>query len=86
LPQIESNGLMRLAGFFPSVPSQVNFELTFAAVNGQWRLFGIAVSIGQAAPAAPEPPPPAAAAKQPPSAAAAKKPAASPPKESPKQP
>jgi hypothetical protein len=67
-------------------PFASQFELTFAAVNGQWRLFGIAVSIGQAAPAAPEPPPPAAAAKQPPSAAAAKKPAASPPKESPKQP
>jgi hypothetical protein len=27
LPQIESNGLMGMAGFFPSVPSQVNFEL-----------------------------------------------------------
>jgi hypothetical protein len=38
LPQIEPNGLMRMAGFFPSVPSQVNFELVFAPVNGQWRL------------------------------------------------
>jgi hypothetical protein len=71
LPQIEANGLMRMAGFFPSVPAQVNFELAFAPVNGQWRLFGISVSIGQSAPAAPEPPPPtqkqpfAGAAKQP---------------------
>jgi hypothetical protein len=55
LPQIETNGFMRLAGFFPSVPSQVNFELLFAPVDGQWRLFGISVSIGQAAPAAPIP-------------------------------
>jgi hypothetical protein len=54
LPQIEANGLMRMAGFFPSVPSQVNFELAFAPLNGQWRLFGLSVSIGQAAPAAPE--------------------------------
>ncbi|WP_334507913.1 hypothetical protein [Bradyrhizobium sp. AZCC 1693] len=54
LPQIEANGLMRMAGFFPSVPSQVNFELAFAPVNGQWRLFGISVSIGQMAPAAPD--------------------------------
>ena len=54
LPQIEANGLMRMAGFFPSVPSQVNFELAFAPVNGQWRLFGISVSIGQMAPTAPE--------------------------------
>jgi len=65
LPQIEANGLMHMTGFFPSVPSQVNFDLAFAPVNGQWRLFGISVSIGQSGPAAPEPPP-AAAQKQPP--------------------
>ena len=58
LPQIEANGLMHMAGFFPSVPNQVNFDLSFAPVNGQWRLFGISVSIGQSGPAAPEPPPP----------------------------
>ena len=57
LPQIEANGLMHMAGFFPSVPNQVNFDLAFAPVNGQWRLFGISVSIGQSGPAAPEPPP-----------------------------
>ena len=56
LPQIEANGLMHMAGFFPSVPTQVNFDLAFAPVNGQWRLFGISVSIGQIAPAAPAPP------------------------------
>ena len=69
LPQIEANGLMHMTGFFPSVPSQVNFDLLFAPVNGQWRLFGISVSIGQSgpvAPAAPEPPPPPVAQKQPP--------------------
>ncbi len=66
LPQIEANGLMRMAGFFPSVPSQVNFDLAFAPVNGQWRLFGISVQIGQSGPAAPEPPPAPAAQKQPP--------------------
>jgi hypothetical protein len=57
LPQIEANGLMHMAGFFPSVPSQVNFDLAFAPVNGQWRLFGISVSIGQSGPAAPDTPP-----------------------------
>src|SRR5947207_9118460 len=67
LPQIEANGLMHMTGFFPSVPSQVNFDLAFAPVNGQWRLFGISVSIGPSGPAAPEPPaPPPAAQKQPP--------------------
>lgn len=61
LPQIEANGLMHMAGFFPSVPNQVNFDLLFAPVNGQWRLFGISVSIGQSGPAAPTPPEPLAA-------------------------
>jgi hypothetical protein len=60
LPQIEGNGLMHMAGFFPSVPTQVNFELMFAPVGGRWRLFGLSVSFGQAAPAAPQAPAPAA--------------------------
>lgn len=70
LPQIEANGMLRMAGFFPSVPTQVNFELMFAPVNGQWRLFGISVNIGQSGPVAPNPPTPAA-----PLAAAQKQPA-----------
>src|SRR5260370_11359116 len=49
--------MLRMAGFFPSVPTQVNFELIFAPVSGQWRLFGISVNIGQSAPVAPNPPP-----------------------------
>src|SRR5215470_9150055 len=65
LPQIEANGFMHLAGFFPSVPKQVNFEMMFAPVEGQWRLFGLSVQLGQAAPTAPAetpaPPPPQAA-------------------------
>jgi hypothetical protein len=67
LPQIEANGMMHMSGFFPSVPSQVNFELLYAPVDGQWRLFGISVSVGQSGPVAPEAPPPPAA-KQPPAA------------------
>jgi hypothetical protein len=65
LPQIEANGLLHMAGFFPSVPTQVNFELSFAPVNGQWRLFGISVSIGQSGPTAPAPPEPPPAQHQP---------------------
>jgi hypothetical protein len=56
LPQIEPNGMMRMAGFFPSVPSQVNFELLFAPVDSHWRLFGLSVNVGQSAPVAPPPP------------------------------
>ena len=81
LPQIEANGMMHMAGFFPSVPAQVNFELMYAPVDGQWRLFGISVSIGQAAPAAPEANAAPPAAKQP---AAPKQPPA-PAKQPPKQ-
>jgi hypothetical protein len=71
LPQIEANGLMHMSGFFPSVPSQVNFDLLFAPVNGQWRLFGISVGVGSSAPVAPEPPAPPVAQKQPPAKPAA---------------
>jgi hypothetical protein len=62
LPQIEANGMMRMAGFFPSVPTQVNFELLYAPVNRQWRLMGLSVSLGQSGPVAPAPsaPPPVA--------------------------
>ncbi len=57
LPQIEANGLMHLSGFFPLVPTPVTFDLLFALVNGQWRLFGISVFVGLIKnEAAPEPP------------------------------
>lgn len=69
LPQIEANGMMHMAGFFPSVPTQVNFELLYAPVGGRWRLFGLSVSFGQAAPQAPQPPAP-----NPPQSAAPAKP------------
>ena len=65
LPQIEANGTMHMAGFFPSVPEQINFELLYAPVEGRWRPFGISVQIGSSSPAAPMPvaaaPAPAAA-------------------------
>ena len=53
LPQIEPNGLLHIAGFFPSIPTQVNFELLFAAVDSRWRPFGISVNIGSSSPTAP---------------------------------
>lgn len=53
LPQIESNGMLHMSGYFPSIPTQVTFDLAYAPVNGQWRLFGISVGLGQAAPSVP---------------------------------
>ena len=78
LPQIESSGMMHMSGFFPSVPAQVKFELLYAPVEGQWKLFGMSVGLGQSGPVAPQPAPaPTAAppASAPTAAAPAKKPA-----------
>jgi len=70
LPAIDDSGMMRFAGFFPSAPAQINFELVFAPVEGQWRLYGISTKLGSITPAAPIPAAPNAAA---PSTPAAKK-------------
>ncbi|WP_370646274.1 hypothetical protein [Methylocystis sp. SB2] len=60
LPQIES-GMMHMSGFFPSVPTQIRFELLYAPVQGQWKLFGLSVSLGSSGPTAPSDAPPPAA-------------------------
>jgi len=55
---------MHMAGFFPSVANQLEFEVLFAPAGNQWKLFGL--TLGQAAPAPPSPDaPPSAAAKEP---------------------
>jgi hypothetical protein len=71
-PEIDAKGMLRITGFFPTRPEQVNFDLLFQLVEGQWRLFGMAVDTSQA-------PPPAAAASsgQPPGQTANPAPAAS---------
>jgi hypothetical protein len=56
LPQIEPNGMLRMAGFFPSVPQQVTFEMLWEPVNRQWRLFGLSVNLTSGGPAAPDTP------------------------------
>jgi hypothetical protein len=72
LPQIEANGQMHMTGFFPSVPTQVNFDLLFAPVAGQWKLFGMSVLIGHTAPVPPEAEAPPVAAERPPPVASPK--------------
>ncbi len=74
LPQIEPNGLLRMAGFFPSVPTQVSFQLAYAPVGGRWRLFELSVSFGEAAPQPPAPATPLAPATPPGHSASAPKP------------
>jgi hypothetical protein len=66
MPEITKEGLLRFAGVFPSPTSQIRFEMIFAPVNGQWKLFGLAADVVPPGPAAPMPSPPAApAAKDP---------------------
>ncbi len=48
---IDANGYLRLAGYFPSRPEQVNFDLVFQFEEGAWRLFGIGVDTSREDPA-----------------------------------
>jgi hypothetical protein len=73
MPEITPNGMLHFAGFFPSAPTQINFELFYAPVDGQWRLFGIAANVGSSTPVAPPAPAPPPA--KPASTADQKKPA-----------
>lgn len=57
LPQIEPNGMLHMAGFFPSVPTQVNFEMLWEPVNREWRLYGLSVDLSTGGPRAPDTPP-----------------------------
>lgn len=59
IPQIVGNGMMHIAGFIPSGPLQVNFELLFAPVQGGWELFGLSVNLGETAADTGQPPEPA---------------------------
>ncbi|ESX47226.1 hypothetical protein X762_19620 [Mesorhizobium sp. LSHC426A00] len=57
MPQIESNGMLHMAGFFPSAAMQLNFELVFAPIDRQWKISAMLVKVGTSAPKAPDSPP-----------------------------
>jgi hypothetical protein len=44
LPALDQRGFLHLAGYFPTRPQQINFDLLFANAANQWRLFGISVA------------------------------------------
>lgn len=46
-PALDGNGMLRLTGAFPTRPLQINFDLLFQNVGGQWRLFGVSVATPQ---------------------------------------
>jgi hypothetical protein len=62
-PGLDKNGMLRLTGHFPTQPQQINFDLVFQNVGGEWRLFGISIAMSDTAPQtqssaqAPVPPP-----------------------------
>jgi hypothetical protein len=53
-PGISQNGLLRLAGGFPTRPMELRFEMVFQVAGGEWRLAGMNVA-GVPTPAAPAP-------------------------------
>ncbi|MDQ0395838.1 hypothetical protein [Labrys monachus] len=60
-PEINADGLLHYAGYFPAGSDQLRFEFLFQAVGTSWQLFGLSVNLGNAA-GAPAAAPPAAAA------------------------
>ncbi len=48
-----ANGKLRLVGLFPTAPMRVNYDLTYEAEQGQWRLQGISVTLAPAPSASP---------------------------------
>jgi hypothetical protein len=46
--------MLRLKGYFPGEPVQINFELLYQAVDGRWRLFGLSVQPSSSSKAAPQ--------------------------------
>ncbi len=50
-PEITSNGMLRLSGFFPTVPERLNFDLIYQRVDDRWLLFGIAANTTPVQPA-----------------------------------
>jgi hypothetical protein len=54
----QEKGMLNIKGFFPTQPTQIDFELLFQTVGGRWKLFGLSVQPSPvqppAAPAAPQ--------------------------------
>jgi len=39
----QQKGMLHLKGYVPGQPVQIEFEVLYQAVNGQWRLFGLSI-------------------------------------------
>lgn len=49
---IDGDGYLRITGYFPSRPEQVNYDMAFEFGDGRWQLFGIGVNTSVEVPAA----------------------------------
>ncbi len=46
-PQIDSNGVLVLSGYYPAKPNRVVFRLKYVYEHPNWKLFGIKVNVGE---------------------------------------
>lgn len=53
-PALDQGGMLHLAGYIPTRPQQIDFDLAFQVVAGQWRLFGISIATPPAGPTPPQ--------------------------------
>jgi hypothetical protein len=60
----QAKGMLRLKGYFPGQPVQINFEMLYQAVGGRWQLFGLSVQPGPPTPQSASAPAGAPAEKQ----------------------
>ena len=49
----QQKGMLHVKGYFPGQPVQIDFEVIYQAVGGQWRLFGLSVQPFTSLPATP---------------------------------
>jgi hypothetical protein len=54
MPALDQSGMLHLAGYIPTRPQQINFDLVFQVVGNRWRLYGISIATPEAAPAQPQ--------------------------------
>jgi hypothetical protein len=46
-PQVDSNGLLVISGYYPTKPARVVFRLKYIYEHPNWKLFGIKVNTGE---------------------------------------
>src|SRR5262245_4110108 len=44
-PAVSPEGILQLAGFFPTQPRRIEFRIVYQPAGGQWKLAGLSVSI-----------------------------------------